>query len=141
MADDNFKKMLFGIVLTTLFSVLVIGAAISFGNSYGRDTSEIVGSLNYHALNSSISDVQSTSENLRRSFERQSIWSAVAGIVVTGIFIIAKSMVLMIIFPFSLILGIMINVLHIPIIVSGVITGLLLLSIIFGIWKLLKLGE
>jgi len=137
----EFKDLLFGFILTSLFAVMIIGAAVTQGTLYGRDTSEITGGLNYASFNESIGTIGSTSQNMRESFEKQSIWSVVAGIVVTGIFDIAKSMILMVILPFTLIAGIMVNVFSIPPIVTSVIMGLLTLSIIFGIWKLLKIGE
>lgn len=141
MVDNNFKDILFGTILVSLFAVLLIGGAITQGKLYGKDTSEIEAALDYHSFNNSISTVKDTSEHLRQSFEKQSIWSAIAGIIVSGIFDIAKSMVLMIIFPFSLISAILVNVLGVPPFVSNVLIGLLLMALIFGIWKLLKLGE
>jgi len=141
MVDDNFKKILFGLILTSLFSVLLIGSVITQGILYDRDTSEIQTSLNYHSFNTSINSVEQTSSNLRQNFEKQSIFSVIAGIIVTGIFDIAKSMVLMVTYPFSLVAGIMENVLHVPHIVASVLVGLITLSMIFGIWKLLKIGE
>ena len=138
---DNFKGILFGLILTSLFAVLLIGSAVTQGKLYDRETSEIELALNYKGFNDSVSTVEQTSENLRESFEKQSIWSSIAGIVVSGLFDIAKSMVLMVTFPFSLIAGIIINVLHIPSLVANVLVGLLTLGIIFGIWKLLKIGE
>lgn len=141
MVEENFKKILFAMILTSLFAILIIGVAVHQGTIYGLDTSEIESSLSYKKFNSSLMTIEQTSENARKSFERQSIWSSIAGIVVTGIFDIAKSLVLMITYPFSLISGIMLNVLHVPSIVTNILVGLLILSIIFGIWKLLKLGE
>lgn len=141
MSDNNFKDILFGTILVSLFAVLIIGGAISQGKLYGKDTLQIETSLNYHSFNDSISSVKDTSENLRESFEKQSIWSAIAGIIVSGIFDIAKSMVLMILLPFSLISAILVNILGVPLIVANVMVGLLVMAIIFGIWKLLKLGE
>jgi len=138
MAD--FKNLLFGFVLTSLFAVLIIGAAVTQGTLYGRDTSPITGNLKYLKFNESISTVGSSSQDMKESFEDQSIFSVVAGIVVSGIFDIAKTMAIMIIAPFTLIAGIMTNVLHIPSFVTNVIMGLLSLSIIFGVWKLLKVG-
>ena len=137
----EFKNLLFGFILTSLFAVLIIGAAVTQGAIYGRDTTQITGELNYLSFNESINTIGSTSQNMRESFEKQSIFSVVAGIVVTGIFDITKTMALMVILPFTLIAGIMTNVFHVPVIVSSVIMGLLTLSMIFGIWKLLKIGE
>jgi uncharacterized protein YqhQ len=92
-------------------------------------------------FNSTTNTIQSSSENMREKFEKQSVWSSLAGVVVSGIFDIAKTMVIMIITPFTLIGNILINVLHVPAIVTNVILGLIILSVIFGIWSLIKVGN
>jgi hypothetical protein len=116
-------------------------AVVEEGSLYGKDTSEITGgSLNLNAFNQTTNNVQSSSENLRESFEKKNPWS-VAGVVVSGIFEVGKSMINMILTPFTLIGSILTNVLHIPAIVINVVLGLLILSLIFGLWSLLKVGN
>jgi len=137
---ESFQNILYGFILVSLFTVLIIGAVVYEAPLYNKDSSEITGGLNYNSFNDSVSTVESTSQDLRQNFEKQSIWSSIAGIVVSGIFDISKTMIIMIILPFTLISSLMINILHIPVIVSSVILGLLLLAMIFSIWKLIKAG-
>jgi len=140
--EDSFKGMLFGFILVSLFGTLILVAIQEEGNLYGKDTTAITGgSLNLMGFNQTSQNIQSTSENLREKFEKQSVWSVVAGVVVSGIFDIAKTMTVMIITPFTLVSNILINVLHIPILVVNVILGLLILSIIFAVWSLIKIGN
>ena len=140
--EDSLKKLIFGFTMAMLFTVLVLTVVVNQGNIYGKNTSEVVGgSLSLEPFNQSVQSVEGDAENLRQSFEKQNIFSVVAGIVVTGIFTIAKAMILMIIAPYILIAGILINVLHVPIIVADVISGLLSLTIIFSIWRLIKAGS
>jgi len=140
--EGGFKKLIFGFILTSLFSLLILTSVVNFGQTYNKDTSQVAGgSLSIAGFNNSINEVQDTSENLRENFEKQSIWSSVAGVVVTGIFDIAKAMFLMIILPFTLIANVMIDVLHIPVFVINVMLGLLILTGIFGIWRLVKMGS
>lgn len=141
MAEDTFKKLVFGFVLTSLFAVLLLTAVTDTGYLYDKNTTEITGSLNFAGFNDSVNNVQGTSENLRERFEKQSIWSTVAGVVVTGIFDIAKTMFAMILVPFVLIANVMENIFHIPSIVINVVMGLLVLSIIFAVWALVKQGS
>lgn len=142
MAEDTFKNILFGFILVTLFSVLILTSVNELGYLYSKDTTEVTGgALNIAGFNRSVSTVQSTSENLRERFEKQSIWSVVAGVVVTGIFDIGKTMILMIITPWVLIANVMTQVLHIPLIVTDTILGLVILSCIFGLWALIKVGN
>ena len=140
--EDSFKGLLFGFILVSLFGTLILVAIQEEGNLYGKDTTAITGgSLNLMGFNQTSQNIQSTSENLREKFEKQSVWSVVAGVVVSGIFDIAKTMTVMIITPFTLVSNILINVLHIPILVVNVILGLLILSIIFAVWSLIKIGN
>ena len=142
MAEDSFKGILFGFILVSLFGTLILTAVQEEGNLYGKDTTVITGgSLNLAGFNQTTQNIQSTSENLREKFQKQSVWSAVAGVVVTGIFDVGKTMIDMIIAPFGLVSNILLNVLHIPHLVVSVILGLLILSLIFGLWALIKIGN
>lgn len=141
IAEDTLKKMLFGFVLTSLFAVLILIPVVNVGESYDQDTTEITQSLRLGDLNDTINLVRTSSENMEESFQKQSIWSTIAGVIVTGIFTIGKTMGAMAIAPFSILIGIMINVLKIPVIIADVIMGLLILSIIFAIWRLIKIGN
>ena len=142
MAEDNFKTTLFAFILISLFGMLILTAVYSVGTDYGKDTSEITGgSLSMSKFNESISSIEGNAEALKKRFDEGSIWSAIAGVVVEGIFGIAKDMVTMILMPFDIIADILIDTLHIPAFVTSVLLGLLILAIIFGIWRLLKVGD
>lgn len=141
MADDTLKKILFGFILTSLFSILLFTVITDEGRLYEKDTSEITGSLSFSEFNQSVNTIQDDSENLRERFEKQSIWSTVAGVVVTGIFDIGKSMIAMVFAPFIVIANVMENIFHIPKIVMNVVMGLLTLSLLFGLWALIKIGK
>jgi len=140
--EDQFKNTLFAYILIGLFGMLILTAVVSMANDYGKDTSDVVGgSLSLSKFNESISDIEDNSKALKERFDKGSIWSAIAGIVVEGIFGIAKDMVTMILMPFSLISNILMDVFGVPTYVTSIILGLLILGIIFGIWRLLKIGD
>jgi len=140
--EDQFKNTLFAYILIGLFGMLILTAVVSMANDYGKDTSDVVGgSLSLSKFNESISDIEDNSKALKERFDKTSIWSAIAGIVVEGIFGIAKDMVTMILMPFSLISNILMDVFGVPTYVTSIILGLLILGIIFGIWRLLKIGD
>ena len=141
MASDAFKKLVFGFVLVSLFSVLLLTSVSDSGSRYDKDTTQITGQLEFAKFNESINEVQGTSQNLRERFEKQSIWSSVAGVVVSGVFGITKTLTSMILAPFVIIANVMENVFFIPPIVTNVVMGLLGLSIIFGIWALIRVGQ
>jgi hypothetical protein len=140
--EDGFKNILFAFVLIALFGMLIVTSVVTVGNTYWKNTSEVVGgSLALDKFNNSISSIETNAKAMQSAFESQSIWSAIAGVVVNGIFGIAKDMVLMILTPFGIISGIASNVLQIPVYVTSVILGLLIFGIIFAVWQLLKIGN
>jgi len=140
--EGGFQSLLFGLILTGLFGMLILTAVINYGNEYSKDISILGnGSLSLDKFNQSISDVKGGAENVKAVFSGQSVWSAIAGVVVEGIFKIVVGLFTMMLFPFSLITGIMENVLGIPTFVTYTITGLLIFSIIFSIWRLIKIGD
>lgn len=142
MAEDSFKTILFGFILVSLFGTLILTVVVEEANLYDKDYTEITGGeLNLGLFNSTTQDIRESGENYREQFSKQNIFSNIAGVVVTGIFDIANSMISMIILPFTLVGNIMTNVLHVPDIVTNVILGLLVISIIFSIWSLVKVGN
>ena len=142
MAEDTFKNTIFAFILISLLGMLVVSAVISVAGNYGMDTSQVVGgSLALDKFNNSVASIEENAKDLKTSFDKQSVWSALAGVVVEGIFGIAKDMVTMILAPFDILSDIMSDVLGVPTYVTSVLLGILIISIIFGIWRLLKIGD
>lgn len=139
--EGTFKNTLFGLTLVSLFAVLILTAVISMGGEYSKDTSTVVGGFNLTGFNQSLTDISSNAQAMEQRFEKGSIWSAVAGIVVEGIFGILIDIFKMLLSPFFLITHIMENILHIPSYVTGTILGLFIFGIIFAIWRLIKIGD
>ena len=142
LLEDSFKTTLFAFILIALFGMLILTAVVNVGNTYSKDTSEVAGgSLALDKFNKSISNVEQDAKDFQTRFSEQSIWSAIAGVVVTGIFKITLDMFNLILSPFALISNIMLDVLHIPTFVTGVVLGLLILGIILALWRLYKVGD
>jgi len=140
--EDNFKGILFAFILITLFGYLIIYSVNSIGSDYGMDTTQVTGgSLNENNFYGNVSGISVASQNFMDRFSKGNVWSAIAGVVVDGIFGIAKDMFKLILSPFVLISNIATNLFGVPPIVTSTILGLLILSIIFGIWRLLKIGD
>lgn len=142
--NDSFKSIIFAFITVTLCATLLIFAINNQATNYDKDANDVTGgALNFTSFNNSISSVSSSAQTLREKFEQQSIFSplTVAGVVVTGIFDIAKSMVVMVITPFTLLSQIATNILHIPSFIINVILGLVIMAMIFGIWRLVRVGN
>lgn len=141
MAGESFKELLFGLILFALFTTLILTAVVNQGGLYGKDTTQVLGNdLSLTKFNDSISTIGSTGQSLRTKFERQSPFSAVTGVLITGVFDIAKSMVTLVITPFSYLMSILTNVLGVPMFVANVLLGLFIFAIILAVWSLLKIG-
>jgi len=142
MGEDTFKTTLFAFILLSVFGMLLLTTVVNVGTEYEMDTSQVVGgALNLEKFNASISSIESNAKDLKTSFDKQSVWSALAGVVVEGIFGIAKDMVTMILMPFDIMVDIMIDMFGVPAWVTSVLLGLLIMSVIFGIWRLIKIGD
>jgi len=140
--ENSFKTLLFAFILFSLFGMLLLTVVVEVGGDYDMDTSEVVGgSLSIAKFSNATASIEDNAKDLKTSFDDQSIWSALVGIVVDGIFGIAKDMVTMILMPFDIMADTMIDVFGVPAWVTSVILGLLILGVIFGIWSLIKIGN
>jgi len=140
--ENSFKNMLFAFIFVSLFGMLILTATTEMAGDYGKDTTEIVGgSLSMDKFNNSISNIESSAKELKRTFGSGSVWSALAGVVVEGIFGIALDMVAMILAPFDILMDIMIDIFGVPAWVTSVVLGVLIMSLIFGIWRLIRIGD
>ena len=140
--EDNFKNLMFAFILFTLFGMAILTVVISGGTTYSKDTSDVVGgSLALSNFNDSVSSFEARAEELKTTFNEGSVWSAIAGVVVEGIFGIAKDMFGMILAPFDLLSDILNDIFNIPSWATSVLLVLLIFSVIFSIWRLIKIGD
>jgi hypothetical protein len=140
--EDYIKSFVFAMILFSLFGLLVITVLTEEAEEYGKDANLVTGnSMNLSKFNEPLTNFQSDAEDLNEQFKKKNPWSALAGVVVTGIFDTAYSMIQMILFPFNIVKGILENVFQVPAIVTSVIQGLMVLGIIFGVWYLIKQGN
>ena len=140
--EDTFKNMLFAFIFVALFGMLILTATVQVADNYGKDTTEVVGgSLSLSKFNNSITSIEENSKALKRTFESGSIWSALAGVVVEGIFGIALDMVAMILAPFDIVADIMIDTFGVPAWVTSVVLGVLIMGLIFAVWRLIRIGD
>lgn len=141
MATDTFKRLIVTFALIALIIFLAINFAGRMMNNYNIEDETIKERLRYDSFEGILNDTNETASGWRRSFEEQSVFSVVAGIVVTGIFTITKQMLEFVITPFQVLALIFVDVLQIPEIIFDVIIFLLIVTAIFGIWSVLKKGD
>ena len=162
MAD--FPKLMVTFIVITLFAFLLIGFATRLGQEYGKDEAitELEERIGSSAVTEQIEDINTESEIWKKKFfEEKSdeedldkgIWASVSnllgtfedvldiiGILAVGIFNLVKNMGTFIFLPFLMFNTILTNVIGIPGEVASIIQVIIILSLIFGIWKLIKTG-
>lgn len=143
MAEDSLKNYLITSIMIVVFSVLVFDWVASMGSEYGLTSDEMgIGSFNYTGFSGSSSTFQNTSEGWYSSFaEDKNIFSVIGDIIFNGFWAILKNMYIWIITPFMLLGDIMVNTLEFPPIVAGLIIGGMVISFMFGMWRVIKSGE
>jgi len=146
MAEDSFPRLLKSFIVITLFAFLIVGFIVGLAGNYGKDTTYITDSVGLSSINSTLSTAQGTASTWQDKFKDigegnifQDIVDIV-GLLSVGMFNLVKSMATFIFLPFAIIGNILTNVLGVPVIVANIINVLIILTIIFGIWSLIKRG-
>lgn len=139
--EDGFKTIIFAFILLSLFGVLILTSVNEVGTEYGKDTSTVISGSYFNELNDTVSSIEQNAKNLKQRLDEKSVWTQVAGIVLVGIYPIAKDMFSLIFLPFNVVSNLLSDVLHIPLFVTSVLLGLLVIGVIFGLWQLLKVGN
>ena len=138
MAND-YKTLLFGLVLFVLFSSLILAVAIDFGAEYGVDANEIGGgALGLDDFRSSAGAVEGNASAFRTSFEQGSVDDIDDA---SGMFGTAKKFITLITTPFTLLGRVLENILGVPSLLINVLLGLLGIGLILGIWRVLRIGS
>ena len=141
---SDFQSILKTFVWITLFAFVMVGFALQMAGNpfYGRDTTQFQDELGVSSINSTISSMNTNANQWKQVFFEQNIFNplTVAGIIVTGMFNLAKTMFNFITLPFTLFSNIATNVLKIPAIIVNIMEVLIIISVIFGVWRLIKAG-
>lgn len=139
MAEDSFKATISALVLFVLFTWLILTVAVDFGAEYGRDAQEIGdGSLSIVNFQTTAEGVEGSAQSYRSRFESGDVDDIDDA---SGIFSIATDIINMITSPFKLLSQIIVNIFNAPPLFVNVILGLMAISLIFGIWRLLRAGS
>lgn len=148
MAEENsFPSLLKAFLVITLFAFLLLMIVIKFSSEYGTDTTIINEKIGLATINSTLNSANETAQGWQESFQKvgtdtnifQKIFD-ITGFLGVGIFKLGNSMVSFIVAPFGIFSNILVNVLSVPSIVVIIINVLLILTIIFGLWSLLRRG-
>lgn len=139
MASDNLKSIIISLVLFAVISALITGAVVGIGALYDKESSEIGGgALDNVAFQQSVDDIDDNAEVFRQQFESGDVDDVDDP---SGIFSIAGKFVSFITTPFTLLSQVLSNIFDIPSWVVGSILGLLSISLILALWRLVRTGD
>lgn len=140
--EDMVKNYLIGFVLLTMFAVLILTVISISGNNYGKDSTEVIAGFNFTGLNNSLTKIGDSANSEMAAFSKQSIFAPLtaAGVVVTGIFQVGINIMNILFAPFTILMSIMTNTLEVPAIITGGVMAIFIFALIFGIWRLVRVG-
>lgn len=146
-SEDSFPTLLKSFIIITLFAFSLLSITILFAENYGRDTTEIDERIGLDSINSTLQTAQGEGAGWQTRFqeigESEGFFEGlldVIGFLSVGMLSLFKGMINFIFLPFEIFTNIIVNVLGVPIIVMNIINVLIILTIIFGIWSLIKRG-
>jgi hypothetical protein len=147
MEENNFPHLLKAFLVITLFAFLLLMVVIKFSGNYGTDTTIINERIGLGTITNTLNSANDTVQSWQESFQKigtdtnifQKIFD-ITGFLGVGIFKLGNSMTGFITAPFGIFSNILVNVLNVPTIVVIIINLLIILTIIFGLWSLLRRG-
>lgn len=144
--EHDFPKLLKAFIIITLFAFLILAVVVGFSNNYGTDTGIINDKIGLDSINSTLTSTQNTANNWQKQMEGFGKGSTfeklldILGFMSVGMFNLMLNMVNFITLPFQIFSNILVGVLGVPVIVVAILNVLVILTIIFGIWSLIKRG-
>lgn len=142
MASDSFKGIVIGFLLFGLIAVLLVTAIYEMGSNYGvsdeRMQEATAGALNLDVYKVELNSSDETTANFRQRFESGDVDDVDDA---SGVFAVSGDMVGVVTTPFNIIARVGKNLLGIPEIVTKTFLAILNLTLILGIWSVLRKGD
>jgi len=145
--EHSLPTLLKTFIVITLFSFLLLAIVVKFSANYEMDTTVINERIGLTTINSTLVTTEETAQIWQESFihfgETTNIFAKIfdiVGFVGIGVFKLGNNMVNFITLPFEIFSNILVNVIGIPSVVLSIINVMIILTIIFGIWSLIKRG-
>jgi len=142
MASDTFKNLTIGFLLFGLFTVLIVTAIYEMGFNYGvsdeRMQEATAGALTRDDQRAELLTSDTTTEHFRQRFESGDVDDVDDA---SGVFAVAGDIVGVIVTPFNILAKVGKNLLGVPEVVTHTLLAILNLTLILGIWSLLRKGD
>lgn len=142
MGFEDFKGYLTTFLLASLFLISLYSFAIGIRDNYGSST-EIVDTeqLQIQNFTQKLNETSSDASKWQEAFTSDNIFIALGGLVLFSIWGIFKLMWTAVNNFATLLLSGATSVLGIDPMVTGTVVALLIIGMIFAVWRVLKIGE
>jgi len=136
LKDFIINGLLAALFITCIFT-FIFGMTNANKPIIGLDTS----GMDLAGLNSSLNDAQGQATDQMGAFTSENPVLAVAGLVLFSVWGVIKLVISSVLILVNIIFGGIGSILGVPPIVIGVITAVLMISMIFAAWKVIKWGK
>jgi len=139
-AEFEFKDYIITFIISALFIVSFYSFMTGLGEKNDKDLSIDNNKIDIISLEGNLSDINKNSETWQQAVIDDTVDKSLAIVILVSIAGVGKLMWQSIIFIARIYAEISYNVLHIDPIVSGTILTIIIISIIFAFWRLIKNG-
>ena len=116
--------------------------SIQVANEYGISSDELGGEeFDYTLLNDTASGFSQNATEWKNTFTSETPIYATVAIALQQLWKLTLNIFTFIAVPIAVIGSILINVLHVPPVAANVFIGIVIVGVIFAIWRLLRTGE
>ena len=142
MADTGIRGIVITLVVLSLFVICIYNFGVEFMDA-NNGTSNFVDSdkLNIDSISEETRNMEQTSEDWKETFTSESTFVQSGVLFMSTMWQVAKLMFSSIITFLNLYFSIAYNVLGIPYVVTGVLLTVIIIILIFSIWRTFKVGD
>jgi len=142
MAEGDFKYNLIAMIFILLIIFLTLSFTLDMGQEYDYSSDEMSSEyFNLTGVNSSLNEISDLSKGWKDTFTGGNIFDVVIGVVTTGIWSVGKGIWLFLITPLQLIAQMLTSILGFPPIAATIVTAIFIITLLFGLWRLIKVGD
>lgn len=142
MADNLFKDYPINFLLAGLFLICLISFAVVLAHNYGQTEALMkTDKIDFSGLERQINQTTINANAWGETFKSDNLFVVAGGIVLYSVWGITKLIWGSVTSMFTIFTAGAGSVLGVPPIVIGVLTAIIIISLIFAGWRLVKLGE
>jgi len=135
------KQLVINALLAGLFLVCIISFGGILGNNYGKPNLMDTGYIDTDRVTTAINQTSQDAENWGEAFTSDNIFVSTGAIIIFSIWGVFKLIYTSVITMFVIYFDIVGTLFGLPAIVTGVLTAIIIITLIFAGWKLIKTGE